>query len=147
MKLLAIIAIVFFALILLAKPLGDREKKKKDKLIAEQFGDREHLSPEDFYEVYFSSQGYSRDVVLGIREIMEKVLDADLSFLKESDDFSKNLSFFWDFDSMANVELVQEIEQRFGIRITDQEAEATRTVEQLIDLVQLKVSSANHNMS
>ena len=147
MKLLAIIAIVFFGLMLLAKPLGDREKQKKDKLIAEQFGDREDMSPEGFYEAYFSSQGYSRDVVLGIREIMGKVLDADLSFLKDSDDFSKNLRFFWDFDSMANVELVQQIEQRFGIRISDQEAEATCTVRQLVDPVQAKVSSAHQKMS
>jgi acyl carrier protein len=69
---------------------------------------------------------------------MGKVLDADLSFLKDSDDFSRNLSFFWDFDSMTNVELVQEIEKRFGIHISDQEAEATRTVRQLVDLVQAK---------
>jgi acyl carrier protein len=147
MKLLAIIAIVFFALMLLAKPLEDREKQKKDKLITEQFGDRQWLGPEGFYEAFFSSQGCSRDIVLGIREIMEKVLDADLSFLKDSDDFSKNLRFFWDFDSMANVELVQQIEQRFGIRISDQEAEATCTVRQLVDLVQAKVSSAHQKMS
>ena len=147
MKLLAIIAIVFFALMLLAKPLEDREKQKKDKLITEQFGDRQPSGPEGFYETYFSSQGCSRDIVLAIREIMEKVLDADLSFLKDSDDFSKNLRFFWDFDSMANVELVQQIEQRFGIRISDQEAEATKTIRQLVDLVQFKTSLVNHRTS
>ena len=138
MKFLAIAAVGLMVFVLLAGPLARREKQKKDKFIAEQFGDREHLSPEGFYEAYFSSQGYSREIVIGIRGIMEKVLDADLSFLKESDDFSKNLSFFWEFDSMANAELVQKIEQQFGIRITDQEAEATKTVRQLIDLVQVK---------
>lgn len=138
MRVLAFIVIGLLVLLLLARESVRREKQKKDKLITEKFGDRKWLNPEGFYEAYFVSQGYSRDVVLGVREIMEKVLDADLSFLKDSDDFSKNLAFFWDFDSMANVELVQEVEQRFSIRISDHEAEATKTVRQLVDLVQAK---------
>jgi acyl carrier protein len=140
MKFLAVIVLALLALVLLARPLAQREREKKAKLIVENFGDRERLSSESFYETYFSSHDYSRDVIIGVRQVMERVLEADLSFLKDSDDFSKNLSFFWDFDSMANVELVQGIEERFGIRITDQEAEATKTVRQLVDLVQNKLA-------
>lgn len=71
--------------------------------------------------------------------MLQSILDTDIAFLRDSDGFSKSLSFFWDFDSMANVELVQALEERFRIRISDQEAESVKTVRQLIELVQRKV--------
>ncbi len=138
-----VLAIVLIALIaFMAGPLARSEKAKKLKLIADRFGSRDQLNPENFYETYFAGQGYARETVLGIREVLEQILDSDLSFLSDSDDFSKNLSFFWDFDSMANVELVQALEERFKIRIDDSEAEATKTVRQLVELVHAKTTAA-----
>lgn len=139
-----IVALSAFALLtyLLTGPISRAEKAKKLKTIADRFGSRELLAPDDFFDHYFAEPKYRREIVVGVREILEQILDSDLAFLRDSDDFSQNLSFFWDFDSMANVELVQAIEDRFKIKIKDNEATQTSTVRQLIDLVHAKVDTA-----
>jgi acyl carrier protein len=78
-------------------------------------------------------------VVSKVRKILEDELYADLSRLAAKDDFSKNLSFFWQFESVANVEIVVRIEEEFEISIADPEAEQTQTVEELVNLVWRKV--------
>ena len=93
------------------------ESCAKEKKVQETFADRESL----------------------IRKILEEQLDADMSRLRAEDDFSKNLSFFWDFDSMANVEIVLAIEKHFQIKIADPEAEKIHTVSELVRLVSNKV--------
>ena len=139
-----IIALAAFVLViyLLARPIEQAEKAKKLKLIEQRFGSRAPLTPEAFFEQHFSESPYCKDIVVGVRETLELILQSDLSFLRDSDDFSKNLAFFWDFDSMANVELVQALEDRFNIRIEDSEAERTKTVRQLVDLVHAKTGTA-----
>ncbi len=67
-----------------------------------------------------------------------------MSCLLTEDDFSQNLSFFWDFDSMANVEIVIAIEQHFQVKIADAEAEKTHTVSELVELVSSKVGAHPH---
>ena len=133
-----------FALLiyLLAGPIARAEKAKKLKTIEDRFGSRGSLAPDEFFERYFAEPRYRREIVLGIRETLEQILDSDLAFLRDSDDFSENLSFFWDFDSMANVELIQALEDRFKIKIEDDDAEQTKTVRQLIDLVHAKIGTA-----
>lgn len=62
-----------------------------------------------------------------------------MSRLHVEDDFSKNLSFFWDFDSLASAEILIAIEEHFQIKIADSEAEKTRTVYELVRLVSDKI--------
>ncbi len=76
---------------------------------------------------------------MGVKKLLEEQLDADLSRMVDSDDFSKNLSFFWNFDSMADVEVVCALEQKFKIKITDEEATNAQTVREIIELVWRKV--------
>ncbi|CAG9185835.1 acyl carrier protein [Cupriavidus pampae] len=115
------------------------QKRKKAQKIDDAFSGRESLTSEAFYERYFLGLGVKTDVVAGIRAILEKQLDADMSRLRAEDAFTQNLSFFWDFDSMANVEIVVALEEHFQIKITDSEAEKTRTVSELVQLVSRKV--------
>lgn len=107
------------------------------------FAGREPLQMEQFYERFFRERGASFDVVKGVREILEVELDADMSRLADTDDFSKNLNFFWDFDSMANVEIVCSLEKRFAITIADEEAESTKTVGDIVELVSRKIGTPN----
>ena len=114
--------------------------KKRDKKIKEVFGGREKLNVEDFYEKYFKARGVPFYVVQKIREILERELDADLSALSAEDDFSKNLSFFWDFDSLAGVEIVIGIEEEFQIRLTEQNVkEQTYTIDEIVNMVWQKI--------
>ncbi len=78
-----------------------------------------------------------------MRKILEDELDADLSRLSVEDDFSQNLSFFWAYDSMADVEIVTRLEEEFRIKITDAEAGRTHTVEDIVNLVWNKLSPAS----
>lgn len=122
-----------------------REARAKQKKVEEAFAGREPLSPETFYDRYFLGRGIAPEVVFGVRLILEKQLGADMSRLCAEDDFSKNLGFFWDFDSMADIEIVLAIEEYFQIEITDSEAEKTRTVADLMELVSSKVGRPNFN--
>jgi len=119
------------------------ERRAKDKEVQEAFAGRESLAPEEFYDRYFLVLGVASEVVVGIRKILEEQLDADMSRLRAEDDFSKNLSFFWDFDSMADVEIVLAIEEHFQIKIADSEAQKTHTVSELVQLVSSKVGRAS----
>lgn len=112
---------------------------EKENKIKEAFAGRLPLTAEEFYERYFSNRGIPPEIAVGIRKVLEEQLGADMSCLQAEDDFSKNLSFFWDFDSMADVEIVVALEKHFGIKISDAEAEKAHTVSQLVHLVAEKV--------
>jgi acyl carrier protein len=124
-------AVLAFAIYVLVR-LDDHRKNRR---IEAAFAGRERLSPELFYARFFADNGIPCHVVQGVREILEEQLGADMSRLTDKDDFSKNLRFFWEFDSMADVEIICALEDRFSIRIEDAEAERTRTVRDMIDLV------------
>lgn len=123
-------------LLLINYRLEPWQKKRK---IERVFSGREPQTSEQFYDRYFKEQGIPFYIVDGVRNILEKQLSADLSCLADRDDFSKNLSFFWDFDSMAAVEIVCALEEKFGIKITDSEAEKTLTINDIVKLVNSKV--------
>lgn len=131
------------ALIVLVRRDLKRESQRKAEKIKAAFAGREPLSPEAFYERYFLELGVAPNIVGGVRSILEEHLDADLSQLVAEDDFSKNLSFFWDFDSMANAEIVVALERHFQIKISDAEAEQTFTVLDLVQLVARKRAQAS----
>lgn len=123
------------------------KSRAKERKIQETFAGREPLTPEAFYDRYFLGLGVAPEVVVGIRKILEEQLGADMSRLRAEDDFSKNLRFFWDFDSMADVELVLAIEDHFQIKIADPEAEKTRTVSELVHLVSNKVGRSSATLT
>ena len=64
---------------------------------------------------------------------MERVLDADLSRLSGEDDLFRDLGFFWEYESMADVLLVIELEKEFGIKFSDEETKAMRTVRDIVE--------------
>lgn len=113
---------------------------RKRRMIERAFLGRASLSPEKFYETYFLKKSISLQVVVGVREVLETQLSADLSRLVDADDFSKNLSFFWSFDSMADVEIICALEARFENEISDEEALNARTVDDIVGLVQKKTT-------
>ena len=118
------------------------ETKRKQKKIENTFKGRELLSPEAFYEKFYRDKDIAIETVKGVRKVLEEQLDCDLSQLSSEDDFSENLSFFWDFDSMASVEIVMALEEEFSVKIEDSEAEKAHTINDIIMLVSSKVKNA-----
>jgi acyl carrier protein len=117
-------------LVFLVMRYGERAKTRGMELA---FAGRESLSEEQFYERYFRGRGVPADVAARVRRIMERVLEADLSRLNAEDDLSKDLSFFWEYDSMADVMLMIELEKEFVIKFSDDETKAMRTVRDIVE--------------
>jgi acyl carrier protein len=74
----------------------------------------------------------TREEVFGlVREHLSQELGIDASRIEEGSRFKEDL----EADSLDLVELVVELEDRYGIRITDEQAERIETVGQAIDFV------------
>ena len=131
--LLGIIGFVIVVILLWLQSKRDAQK------IERAFSGREFLSTEQFYDSYFREQGVPFHVVVGVRKVLAEQFDVDMSRLSAADDFSENLHFLWDFDSMADVEIILALEKQFGIQISDQEAEKAVTVRDIVNLVCEKI--------
>jgi acyl carrier protein len=81
------------------------------------------------------AHGVPADVVIEFRRVLEDELGVDLSRLSAEDDFNRNLSSFWEFDSMADVELIIRLEEEFRIKIKDNEAQQATTIAEMVNLV------------
>jgi acyl carrier protein len=115
-----------------------RTEKSRQARIDKIFANRRTLDEPTFYQKYFQKRGIPMYVVIGVRQVMEEVLDADLGRLTAEDDLTNNLRFFFETDSLADVEIISELEAKFGIKITNEEAEGMTTVASIVDCVWLK---------
>jgi len=116
-----------------------REDQRLDKL----FEGRVPLSDEDFYARYFAHTGIRKEIVLSIRRAFIQHVPLDMRRLAPEDDFGKELQFVWSHDSLADVELLCQIEKDFGVSITEGEAREALTMGALIHLVDRKVTAGN----
>lgn len=117
------------------------EQKQKLRKLEQVFAGREPLDDSQLCSGYFQQYGVAPDTVAKVRRILTEILQADLSRIRDADDFSKELAFFWSFDSLADVEIVQALEAEFGITITDAEAAAMKTLRDIILGVHAKITN------
>jgi acyl carrier protein len=129
-------------LIVIGIPILRYQTKRKRQKLQIVFSGRQPLNAQTFYEKYFRALDIPADIVIKIRNILEEILEADLSCLQAEDDLTKNLSFLFDYDSMAGEELVSKLEEEFKINITFAEAENAHTIEEIVKLVRFKVSKS-----
>lgn len=130
----------FFVLFLVLRFYYRRDREITERKIENVFGGRENLDDEEFYNKYFKAKGVPFFITQKIRKILSEEFEVDLSRLSAEDDFSKNLSFFWEWDSAYDVEIVETIEEEFEIKLTHEELqEQFRTVDGIVDLVWKKV--------
>jgi acyl carrier protein len=115
---------------------GDAKAKRK---LNQLFSGREPKTEDQFYERFFSNSGVPQSVVAKVREIFQEQIPFDLALLEADDDLSDDFNVIWNLDSMADVEIVIAIEQRFDIKITDEEATAMKTFRAVVDAVWRKI--------
>jgi acyl carrier protein len=133
-------AIVIIVILIAAIMWGKIDDKNRDIEIVKIFKGRESLSPREFYEKYYGDRDISEYVVVNIIKILETTLDTELSRLTPSDDLSENLRYLFEFDSMADVDIVESVESRFAIKISDTEAENINTINDLVLFVSSKAN-------
>jgi acyl carrier protein len=136
MEYAVVVVIVLIAISLLIK----KEDKRREVEIDKIFEGRTKLTPDKFYEEYYNDKGIPKYIILDILKLLEDELEADLSRLIPDDDFSKNLRYLFEFDSMADVEIIESIESKFSITISDTEAENIKTINDLVLFVKNRVS-------
>jgi len=115
-----------------------RTTNSRQARIEKAFATRRMLDEQSFYQKYFQKKGIPMYVAIGVRQVLEEVLAADLSRLTADDDFTNNLSFFFQDDSLADVEIISELEEKFGIKFNDKDAENMTTVASIVDCVWMK---------
>jgi acyl carrier protein len=103
------------------------------------FGNRTILDDQQFFETYYAGSGISREVAIGVRSVFIERLPFDMRQLAPEDNFKRELNFVWKHDSLADVELLCEIEKKFRVKITDAEGVKAATMGDVIELVQAKL--------
>jgi acyl carrier protein len=119
------------------------EQRQKLQKLEQVFAGRESLDDSQLWSRYFEQYGVAPDTVAKVRRILTQILQADLSRIRDTDDFSKELALFWSFDSLADVEIVQALEDEFGITITDAKAVAMKTLRDIILGVHAKITKSS----
>lgn len=110
-------------------------QRELETKLEEAFQGREPLTNEAFYEAYFARQGIPKEIPLAVKRIFEEHFGTDFSRLSDDDDFSKELRFIWDYDSMADVEIVIALEEEFDIKLSDAEAASMTSINAIVDTI------------
>ena len=115
---------------------------KKIKNEVEEFKrNREYLSPEKLYDDFKDHNSVSKELFTNILNCIYEEFDLEIAgYIRLDDDFETKLSFIWKFyDEWKDIELLEKIENKFQIKITDTEAKSIITVKDLILLVKRKL--------
>jgi acyl carrier protein len=119
--------------------LVTRDERRLDQI----FAGRLTLSDEEFYARHFSNSEIAKEVAIGVRRAFIKHVPLDMRKLEPGDNFGRELQFVWSHDSLADVELICDVEQTFGVSISEAEGRETLTMGALIALVDRKVKARN----
>ena len=103
------------------------------------FAKRIPFDEAQLWEKCFRDHGVALDTVTRIRRILCDILEVDLFRIRARDSFSKELSFLWDLDSLADLKIVHALEEEFKITISNAEGEAMKTLSDMVLAVHAKV--------
>ena len=129
------LSVLCFAVSVAVVILFERGQRSR---VARQMFSRTPLSDEVFGATFFPARW--TEAASRIRRIVGEQLEIDMSRTLPSDRFVDDLRMD-DLDSLASITVVMEIEEEFGIKITDDEVERIITIEQLVNCVGCKLDS------
>ena len=93
---------------------------------------RDPLDDVQMWERCFKNKGVDFDTCTRVMRIISDVLEVDLPRVRARDDFTKELSFLWDLDSLADLKIMHALQEEFKITISDAEAEAMKTLRDIV---------------
>jgi acyl carrier protein len=105
------------------------------------FAGRAPLSDDEFFERFFATSEVQKQVAVDVRRAVLENLMFDMRCLAPEDSFAQELQFVWKYDSLADVELLCQVENQFSVTLTEAEAKETVTLGALIRLVDHKVKA------
>jgi acyl carrier protein len=108
------------------------------------FAGRKPFDDAQLWERCFRDHGVALDTVTRVRRILCDILEVDLLRIRPRDSFSKELSFLCDLDSLADLKIVHALEHEFKITISNAEAEAMKTVRDIVFAVHAKIRPGGH---
>ena len=117
--------------------------QSRQRKVLQVFAGRETLTDAQFFEKYFRQKGVTEAVASGVRRILAEQFGENMSRLSAYDDFTENLKFLFDSDSLVDVEIVLAIEDEFKIKFSDAEAQNLRTVEDVVLGITRKIEHRN----
>jgi len=125
----SLIALAYMSAVAIAVLDTDSAQRR---LAKEHLAGREPLSDQEFGEKFFSADRAS--IASRTRAILASHLPLDLSRMRPDDRLVADLRME-ELDSFATVEFLLEVEEEFGIRVPDEEAERMRTLGDLVEYV------------
>jgi acyl carrier protein len=99
---------------------------------------RPALDPAGFGRTYFGESDRRALLAAQVREVLAEHVPYSLEGLGPDDAFVQDLRMD-ELDSMSTVELVLSLEQRFGIKIPDDDAQGILSFRQLVDYLEKRL--------
>lgn len=139
-KFVTLVALSIAVVALGTKVLAMRLKQQVERT----FAGREPLTSLEFHRRYFDGQGIGAETSTAVREVLQLEIGMDMSRLSGDDNFAGNLAFLLEAYDMLDVEIIEGIERRFDIKISDEEAVCTRMVRDLVMLTHSKLKAKSN---
>ncbi|MDN5942823.1 MAG: acyl carrier protein [Nitrospira sp.] len=110
------------------------------RIVRSTLSSRPQLTAEQFGRIHFGESILRTTIAGDLRNIVAKHLPVSIDGLHPDDKFQKTLMIDI-FDSLATVEIVMEIEDRFGIKIgDDRDIKPDITSRQLVDYIECQAN-------
>lgn len=134
------IAIPFLAgaALAVAAFLQERAKRRRAE---HRLAQRPQLTSKQFAEMHFGESALRAALAAELRDMLGRHVPFALEGMGPDDAFVRDLRID-DFDSLASVEFLLHVEERFGIKVPDKVAKSMRTFRELVDYLALRVRGA-----
>jgi len=96
---------------------------------------REPLDEQAFARRFFLESTRRYELACGVREVLGRHYPLPLDGLRPGDEFIKDLRMD-DFDSLATVEVVLDLEQQYGVKLPAERLASAHTFRELVDIVE-----------
>ncbi|WP_157369122.1 hypothetical protein [Algicola sagamiensis] len=135
------IELALFGLLILLSVGVMRSRYKHANQIDRIFAGRKSRSTEGLYTRYFLGMGIQVCTIEKVLDVMAETFQVNASLLLPEDSFEGNLSYLLTLHDDIEIELIENLEERFSISISDTEPERIKTIHDMVLFVSQKMKS------